>query len=133
GCAVAASVHAVRPPAGDRLDAAGALADVAGGRADEPTGALLLEDVRRPPGRAGTGEHRREHLRRDLGEVEEDGCPELDVGRQHAIWATGVELVEGGLLERRGDLEAWGIEPAAGLPQDAGAGVLGAVDAVTEA
>src|SRR5687768_773958 len=37
-------------------------ADVAGRRAHEAAGVLLLEDVRTPTGSAGTGEHRGEHV-----------------------------------------------------------------------
>src|SRR5215207_1571729 len=46
--------------------------DVAGRGAHEAAGPLLLEDVRAPAGGAGTGEHRGEHVRRHLGEVEDD-------------------------------------------------------------
>ena len=35
---------------------------IAGRRADEATGALLLKDVRAPSGQAGAGEHRGEHM-----------------------------------------------------------------------
>lgn len=43
---------------------------------------------------------------RDLGEVEDDGGPELDVRREDAVRAAGVEFGEGGLLQGFGDLEA---------------------------
>src|SRR4051794_33923456 len=42
--------------------------DVARRRTDQAPGSLLLEDVRRPPRRTGAGEHRREHVGRDLRE-----------------------------------------------------------------
>ena len=49
---------------------------------------------------------RREQVRRDLGEVEDDRRPELDVRRQHAVGLARLELGQRGLLERLGDLEA---------------------------
>src|SRR4051794_13765290 len=120
-------------PAGDVLGLAWPLADVAGRGADQPPGLLLLEDVGRPAGGARTREHRREHRRRDLGEVQDDGGPELHVGRQDAVGPAGVQLVERRLLEGGGRLVARGAEALAGRTQDAGARVLGTVDAVPEA
>ena len=67
-------------------------ADVAGGRAHEATGALLLEDVRAPAGGAGAAEHRAHHVRRHLGEVEDDRGPELDVGLDRAVGAALAQL-----------------------------------------
>src|SRR4029450_12918207 len=46
--------------------------DVASRRADQPAGALLLEDVGTPACRPGAGEHGREHVWRHLGEVQHD-------------------------------------------------------------
>src|SRR5438445_11482521 len=43
-------------PAFDLVGPARGVADVAGGRAHQPAGALLLEDVRAPAGGARTGE-----------------------------------------------------------------------------
>src|SRR6185437_2415950 len=63
--------HLGRPV--DVADRPGLRADVAGAGPDQPPGALLLQDVRGPAGRAGAGEHRGEHVRRHLGEVEHDG------------------------------------------------------------
>ncbi len=37
----------------------------------------------------GAGEHRGEHVGRDLGEVEDDRGPELDVGLEDAVGAAG--------------------------------------------
>ena len=62
-------------------------ADIAGRRPDEPAQPLLLQDVRRPARGARAREHRRRELRRDLGDVEHDRRPELDVRREHAIRA----------------------------------------------
>ena len=112
---------------------AGAGADVLGARPDQAALALLLEDVGRPAGGARAGEQRREQLRRDLGAVEHDRRPELDVGRQHAVGLARLQLGQRGLLERLGDLEARRAELARGAAQHAGARVLGAVDAVAEA
>src|SRR6478752_3176498 len=127
------SVGDVGRPAGDVLGLARTLADVARRRPDESAGLLLLEDVRGPSGRARTREHRREHRRRDLREVEDDGGPELDVRREHPVGPAGVQLVERGLLEGGRGLEAGRTEALARGAQHAGAGVLGTVDAVAEA
>src|SRR3954447_17820306 len=54
-------------------------------RPDEPGLALLLEDVRGPAGHARGGEHRREEVRRDAGEVEHHGGPELHIRGEHAV------------------------------------------------
>src|SRR3546814_20976118 len=72
-------------PALDRVGRAGVGAGVERRRTDQAAGALLLEDVRRPTTGPGAGEHRGEHRRGDLGEVQDDGRPELDVGRQDAV------------------------------------------------
>ena len=61
-------------------------ADVARRRPEEPTGALLLEDVGRPAGHARAGEHRRRERRRGVGDVENDGRVVLDVRHQRALW-----------------------------------------------
>ena len=79
---------------------------------DQPAGLLLLEDVRRPAAGAGTGEHRGEHVRGDLGEVEDDRGPELDVGLQHPVGPTGPQLGQRRLLERLGHLVARRVELA---------------------
>ncbi len=55
----------------DVLDRARPGADVLGGRADQLGLALLLEDVGRPAGHAGAGEHRREQVRRHFRQVED--------------------------------------------------------------
>src|SRR5690349_15947245 len=67
-------------PAIDVLRLARRGTDVAQAGPQDPAEPLLLEDVRAPAGHPRAGEHRREHLRRDLGEVEHDRRPELDVG-----------------------------------------------------
>jgi hypothetical protein len=72
-------------------------------------------------------------VRRDLGEVEDDGRPELDVGAQRAVRVARGQLLDGGLLQRVGHLVAVRAELLRGAAQDAGARVLGAVDAVPEA
>ena len=76
---------------------------------------------------------RREERRRDLGDVEHDRRPELDVRGEHAVGMPGLELLERGLLERLSHLDPRRLEVARGLPQDAGAGILGAVDTMPEA
>ena len=103
------------------------------GRADQPAGALLLQDVRRPAAGAGAGEHRGEHVGRHLGEVEDDRGPELDVRLEHAVGTALAQLGERGLLERLGDLVARSVELLRRTAKHAGARVLGAVDAVAEA
>ena len=108
-------------------------ADVDGGRADEPVEALLLEDVGRPAGRARAGEHRRREHRRDVGDVEDDRRPELDVRHQWAVGLARLQLGDGGPLELLGDLEARRAEVHRSPPQQPRARVLGAVDAVAEA
>src|SRR4029453_7615600 len=106
----------------------------AGGRgAQGAAGVLLLEDVRAPAGGAGTGEHRGEHVRRDLGEVQDDRGPELDVGLDRPVGTPLAQLLEGGLLQGQGGLEAGCTQLLGGAAQHAGAGVLGAVDAVADA
>src|SRR5665811_1590395 len=119
-------------PPGDVLRAAWSLADVASRRTDETTGALLLEHVSRPPGGACAGEHRREHRGGNLGEVKQDGGPELDVRGEHPVGATGMELVERSLFQSGRDGEAWCAQALAGSPQHARARVLRAIHAVAE-
>ena len=85
------------------------------------------------PGDPRAGEHRREEVGGDLGGVEHDGRPELDVRGQDAVGLARVQLGQRRLLERLGDLEAPRADLARGPAQDARPGVLGAVDAVAEA
>jgi hypothetical protein len=85
-----------------------------------------------PAGRAGAGEQRREQLRRHLGVVEHDSRPELDVRRQHAVGLACLQLGERGLLQGFRHLNARRAQLARGAAQDAGARVLGAVDAMPE-
>src|SRR3954447_8674694 len=122
-----------RPPASDGRELARGGPDVLRGRSDQARLALLLEDVRRPPGRPRAREQAREQGRRDVGVVEHHRGPELDVRGQHAVGLARLELGEGGLLERLGDLDALRADLARGPPQDRGARVLRPVDAVTEA
>src|SRR4029453_3475562 len=72
------SVGDVAPPV-HICGVAGGGADVARGGGHEASGLLLLHDVRGPATRAGTGEHRRHHVRRYLREVEDHRRPEFDV------------------------------------------------------
>src|SRR3954470_19863814 len=111
----------------------GRRADVLRRRPDEPRLALLLEDVGRPTGHARAGEHAREERRRHLGQVEDDGRPELDVGRKDAIGLARLQLGERRALQRLGHLVAGRAELTRRAPQDAGPRILGAVDAVPEA
>ncbi len=78
----------------------GSRTDVTRGRADEASGALLLEDVGTPAGGTGTGEHGREHMRRYLGVVQHDRRPELDVRPERAVRVTVRELLDGRGLQR---------------------------------
>src|SRR3712207_7510351 len=64
----------------DLLGLARGRADVAGRRAHEAAGVLLLEDVRAPAGGAGTGENRGGHVAGDLGARGGDRRPEK-IGR----------------------------------------------------
>src|SRR5262245_29841563 len=82
-----ASVVAVRDlvPALDVLRLARTRADVPRGGPHEPAEPLLLQDVCAPSGDPGTGEHRGEHVRWYLGEVEDHRRPELDVGFEDAV------------------------------------------------
>ena len=107
--------------------------DVLRRRPDQPALALLLEDVRAPAGDARAREQRREEVGGDVGVVEHDRGPELDVGGEHAVGLARLQLGERGLLERLGDLEALRADLLRGAAQHAGARVLGAVDAVAEA
>ena len=59
--------------------------DVARRRPDQPRLALRPQDARGPAGRARAHEQRREQLRGDLGQVEHDRRPELDVGGQYVV------------------------------------------------
>ena len=68
-----------------------------------------------------------------LGEVEDDRRPELHVGAQRAVGVARRQLLDGGLLQRVGDLVAVRAELLGRAAQHAGARVLGAVDAVPEA
>src|SRR5690349_12404567 len=84
--------------AGQLRQRTGTGADVGGGGTNQPALALLLEDVSRPAGGAGTGEHRGEQLRWDVGEIEHHRRPELDVSGQHTIGLAGLELSQRRLL-----------------------------------
>src|SRR5829696_3843251 len=117
----------------DRRELAGARPDVRGRGAHQAPLALLLEDVRRPSADARAREHRGEHVRRDLGHVEHDGRPELDVRGEHAVGTAGLELGERRPLELLGGLEPRRLELPGSAAQDTGARVLGAVDALAEA
>ena len=59
----------------------------------------------RPPSGPGASEHRSEQLGRDVGEVEHDRGPELDIGGQDAIGLARLKLGQGGLLAGRYDVE----------------------------
>src|SRR5512144_3274973 len=124
--------HVDRRPALDVLGRARPGPDVPGGRADQAPGALLFEDVGAPPGQPRASEHRGEHVRRDLGEVEQHRGPELDVGRDNPLGVARAQLLERGLLQRLGDLDAGGAERLRGPPQHPRPGVLGPVDPVPE-
>src|SRR2546421_8042640 len=117
----------------DLLDRARPGADVLRRGPDELAFALLLEDVRRPARYARAGEQRREEVRRHFGQVQDDGRPELHVGRQHTVGLARVQLRQRRLLERLGDLEARRAQFAAGTAQDTRARVFGSVDAMPEA
>src|SRR5207248_5640473 len=97
-------------PSLDVIGLARAGPDVAGRGPHEPAERLLLHDVRAPAGDPGAREHRREHVRGYLGEVEDHGRPELDVGREYPVRAAGVQLLQGRLLQRLGRLVPWGAE-----------------------
>ena len=75
-------------PALDGLGSTRCRAGVDGCRANQFAEALLLEDVRTPTSGAATREHGRHHVRGNLGEVQDDGSPELDVGLDRAIGTT---------------------------------------------
>src|SRR5581483_12421989 len=72
--------------------------DVLGRRPDQPALPLLLQDVRRPAGGPSAGEHRREEIRWNVGEVEHHGGPELDVGGEHAVRLARLKLGQRGGL-----------------------------------
>src|SRR5689334_14141111 len=63
----------------DLLQRARLKADVERHRLDEDSDPLLPEDVRRPADRPPAGEHSGRERRRNLGDVEDDGRPILDV------------------------------------------------------
>src|SRR5699024_979549 len=125
----------VRPagiPARDLLRRPWPRSRVPRGGTYQPAGALLLQDVRAPPGGPGAGEHRGEHVRRHLGEVEHDRRPELHVRLQHPVRAALSQLRERRLLQLLRDLVAGGLQLLGGAAQHPCPGVLGAVDAVAE-
>src|SRR6185503_5686773 len=110
-----------RVPALDLFGLAGVGTDVARRRTDQAARRLLLEDVRAPAGGAGTGEHRGEHVAGDLGEVEDDGRPELHVGLDRAVGTALAQLLEGGVLQGQGGLESRGAELLGGAAEHTGA------------
>src|SRR5699024_8390399 len=118
---------------GDVGDRAWAVADVLAARADEATGALLLQHVRRPAGRAGTHEQRGHHVAGYLGEVEQDRGPVVDVRLHRAVRVTLGQLGDCGLLQLQSHLVPGRAQTLAGLAQDSGTGVVRTVDAVSEA
>ena len=71
--------------------------------------------------------------RRDLGDVEHDRRPELDVRREHAVRLARVQLGERDPLELLGDLEPRRAELHRRAAEQPRARILGAVDAVAEA
>jgi hypothetical protein len=89
--------------------------------------------VRGPAGHAGARKERGEERRRDVGDVEDDGRPELDIRCEDTVRMASGELLQRGLFERLGDLDARRLELARRPAQDAGARILGAVDAMPEA
>src|SRR5680860_104356 len=120
------------PPV-DLLGLAGGGSDVLRGGPDEAPGVLLFHDVGRPAAGARAGEHGGEHVWRDLGEVEHDRGPELDVGLQHPVGAAFSQLGQRRLLQGFGHLVARCGQLLRRTTQNPGAGVFGAVDAVAEA
>src|SRR3954465_2920406 len=120
-------------PPFDFLWLAGWRADVARGRTDESPGVLLLQNVRAPARGARTGEHRREHVGWHLGEVEDDGRPELNIGGKHTIGFALSKDLQRRAFELLSDFVARGAESPSGPSQYAGAWVLCSVDAVAEA
>ena len=108
-------------------------ADVARAGPDQTAGALLLEDVRRPAGDARAREHRRRERRRDLGDVEDDRGPVLDVRLEHAVGRLRAKRRQRGLLERQRDLDPGRAELLRGAPEHPRARILGAVHAMAEA
>src|SRR5215203_1904491 len=93
-------------PALDLLWFARARPDVSRRRTNQASGLLLLEDVGAPPSGAGTGEHRGEHVSWNVGEVEHDGRPELDVGGEHSVGLAFGQNPQCRPLELLGDLKA---------------------------
>ncbi len=69
----APSGHRLRTPAGDVFGLPCFGADVARAGAHDAAELLLLQDVGRPSGHTGAGEHRGEQVRRHLGEVQQNG------------------------------------------------------------
>ena len=117
----------------DRRSRAAPGPDVARRRPDEPAELLLLEDVRRPARRARAREHRGRELRRHVGDVEHDRRPELDVRLERPVGRLLPQRGERGLLELVRDVEARRPELLRRALEQAGARILGAVDAVAEA
>ena len=72
-------------------------------------------------------------MRRNFGEVEHDGRPELDVGRKHPVRTALGELSQRRLFERLGHLIPRGVELTSDSAQRPGPWVLGAVHPVPEA
>ena len=66
------------------------------------------------PADARAREHRRGERRRDLGDVEDDRRPELDVGGEHPVGLARLQLLERDPLELLGDLVARRAELLAG-------------------
>src|SRR4051812_25997936 len=123
-----------QPPRASKLgDVPRARPDVAGGRANEAAGLLLLDDVRRPARDARTPEHGRRQVGRDLRDVEDDRGPELDVRLERAVRGLLAQRRERGLLERGRHLDARRSELLRCTAEDAGARILGAIYAVAEA
>src|SRR4029077_8475703 len=69
-------------------------AHVVGTGPDQPPGPLLLQDVSSPACGARAGEHRGEHVRWNLGEVQHDRGPDLHVRGQDAVGPSSVQLVK---------------------------------------
>src|SRR3954453_17411384 len=90
----------------DERERALARSDVLRRRADQPRLALLLEDKGRPAGGPSAGEQAREQWARDVGVVEHERWPELDVGGKDPVGLARLELGQRSLLERFGDLVA---------------------------
>ena len=107
--------------------------DVPGRRPDETAGSLLLEDVGRPAGDPCAAEHRGRELGGDLGDVEHDRGPVLDVRLELAVRRPLAQHLQRRLLERRRDLDAGRAELHRRPPQHRRARVVRPIDAVAEA